>query len=102
MRTPPHNPVDPAHAPRPVKTLRIDGLDVSELEHQTVLEVALENGIRIPALCHMQGLSPVGACPPAHVVSVAGANFEPGEQLSPAVSAAMPALLARVRALIGR
>jgi bidirectional [NiFe] hydrogenase diaphorase subunit len=46
----------------PIKTLQIDGLDVSARSDQTILEVARENNIFIPALCHVQGLSPVGAC----------------------------------------
>lgn len=45
-----------------VKTLTIDGQDVSGREDQTLLDVAREHGINIPALCHISGLSPVGAC----------------------------------------
>ena len=29
---------------------------------QTILEVARENDINIPTLCHLDGLSDVGAC----------------------------------------
>jgi bidirectional [NiFe] hydrogenase diaphorase subunit len=45
-----------------VHTLRIDGVDVAGAEGQTVLEVAAENGIELPTLCHLDGLSDVGAC----------------------------------------
>ncbi|HSO56137.1 MAG TPA: 2Fe-2S iron-sulfur cluster-binding protein, partial [Actinomycetes bacterium] len=45
-----------------VHTLRIDGTDVAGAQGQTVLEVAAENGIEIPTLCHLEGLSDVGAC----------------------------------------
>jgi len=45
-----------------VKTLIIDGEEVSALRGQTILEVARENGINIPTLCHLEGLSDVGAC----------------------------------------
>jgi bidirectional [NiFe] hydrogenase diaphorase subunit len=45
-----------------VKTLKIDGLDVSARGDQTILEVARENGITIPALCYVEGLCAVGAC----------------------------------------
>lgn len=45
-----------------VLTLRIDGLDVSAHRGQTILQVAHENGVRIPALCYMEGVSHVGAC----------------------------------------
>jgi len=45
-----------------VKTLTIDGQLVSASEDQTVLEAAHEAGIFIPALCRLEGVTPVGAC----------------------------------------
>ena len=45
-----------------VKTLIIDEQEVSALRGQTILEVARENDIDIPTLCHLEGLSDVGAC----------------------------------------
>jgi bidirectional [NiFe] hydrogenase diaphorase subunit len=45
-----------------VKTLLIDGQEVSARSGQTILEVANENDIYIPTLCHLDGLSDVGAC----------------------------------------
>jgi bidirectional [NiFe] hydrogenase diaphorase subunit len=48
--------------PVEVKTLVIDGQEVSALRGQTILEVARENDINIPTLCHLEGLSDVGAC----------------------------------------
>ena len=45
-----------------VCTLTIDGMDVAGAEGQSVLDVAAENGITIPTLCHLDGLSDVGAC----------------------------------------
>ncbi len=45
-----------------VKTLEVDGHEVSARRGQTILEVARENGIEIPTLCHLDGLSEVGAC----------------------------------------
>jgi bidirectional [NiFe] hydrogenase diaphorase subunit len=45
-----------------IKTLQIDGKDVGAQEDQTILEVAQENGIDIPTLCHLDGLCEVGAC----------------------------------------
>jgi bidirectional [NiFe] hydrogenase diaphorase subunit len=45
-----------------VKTLIIDGQEISARAGQTILEVALENEINIPTLCHLEGLSDVGAC----------------------------------------
>jgi bidirectional [NiFe] hydrogenase diaphorase subunit len=45
-----------------VKTLTIDGKPVTALEHQTVLDAALEAGIEIPTLCHLDGVTDEGAC----------------------------------------
>jgi len=56
-----------------VKTLKIDGKEVCAAEHQTILEVARENGIEIPTLCHFEGLKGIGACRLC-VVEVKGNN----------------------------
>lgn len=45
-----------------VKTLTINGMDVSARAEQTILDAAREAGISIPTLCHLDGLSEVGAC----------------------------------------
>jgi len=45
-----------------VKTLTIDGHEVSGRRGQTILEVAREHDIDIPTLCHLDGLGDVGAC----------------------------------------
>lgn len=45
-----------------VKTLTLDGAMISAREDQTILEAAREAGVRIPTLCHLDGLSDVGAC----------------------------------------
>jgi bidirectional [NiFe] hydrogenase diaphorase subunit len=45
-----------------VRTLVIDGHELSARAGQTILEVARENEINIPTLCHLEGLSNVGAC----------------------------------------
>jgi bidirectional [NiFe] hydrogenase diaphorase subunit len=49
-------------SPVRVKTLTINGLAVGAREDQTILEVARENGIWIPTLCWLEGLSNVGSC----------------------------------------
>ena len=59
--------------PVTVHTLRIDGLDVAGTAGQTILQVARENAIDIPTLCHLDGLSDVGACRLC-CVEVAGAK----------------------------
>jgi bidirectional [NiFe] hydrogenase diaphorase subunit len=56
-----------------VHTLRIDGVDVAGSAGQTILDVARENAIDIPTLCHLDGLSDVGACRLC-CVEVAGAR----------------------------
>jgi bidirectional [NiFe] hydrogenase diaphorase subunit len=45
-----------------VKTLSIDGKMISAREGETILTAAREHGITIPTLCHLDGLSDVGAC----------------------------------------
>jgi bidirectional [NiFe] hydrogenase diaphorase subunit len=45
-----------------VKTLRVDGKDLSARADQTILDASLEHQIHIPMLCHLDGLSDVGAC----------------------------------------
>jgi bidirectional [NiFe] hydrogenase diaphorase subunit len=49
----------------------IDGRPVSAESGATLLEACRENGIRLPTLCHLDGLSDVGACRLC-VVEVAG------------------------------
>ena len=43
-------------------TLNINGLEISVEDGSTVLEAARFMGFPIPTLCHMDGLSPYGAC----------------------------------------
>lgn len=45
-----------------IKTLKINGIDVSGRSDETVLDVARENNIFIPTLCYLEGLSNYGAC----------------------------------------
>jgi bidirectional [NiFe] hydrogenase diaphorase subunit len=56
-----------------VKTLIIDEQEVSARRGQTILEVARENDINIPTLCHLEGLSDVGACRMC-LVEIKGSN----------------------------
>ena len=42
--------------------LNIDGRDVAGQTGQTILEIARENGIGIPSLCHDERVEPCGAC----------------------------------------
>jgi bidirectional [NiFe] hydrogenase diaphorase subunit len=45
-----------------VKTLEIDGQAVTGLTGQTIFDTAWEAGIKIPRLCHIGGVSNIGAC----------------------------------------
>jgi bidirectional [NiFe] hydrogenase diaphorase subunit len=42
--------------------VKIDGRSCEASPGKTILEVAEENGIKIPSLCHLKGLTDVGVC----------------------------------------
>lgn len=44
------------------RTLTIDGTLVSARADESILEAARDAGVKIPTLCHLDGLSEVGAC----------------------------------------
>lgn len=50
-----------ASAPQ-VVTLTIDDREIGASSNQTILEVCREQGVEIPTLCHLEGLTPIGAC----------------------------------------
>ncbi|MBC7561166.1 MAG: bidirectional hydrogenase complex protein HoxU [Dermatophilaceae bacterium] len=56
-----------------VHTFRINGSDVAGTDGQSILAVATENGIDIPTMCHLDGLSDTGSCRLC-VVEVAGSS----------------------------
>ena len=56
-----------------VHTLKINGMEVAGNEGQSILSVAQENGIDVPTMCHLDGLSDTGSCRLC-VVEVAGSN----------------------------
>ena len=45
-----------------VKTLTIDGRHIGAEESETILDAARDAGVRIPTLCHLEGLGNIGAC----------------------------------------
>lgn len=45
-----------------VKTLTINEVEIAIEEGATLLQAAKEAGIRIPTLCHLDGVSDIGAC----------------------------------------
>ena len=55
-------------------TLKVNGLEVSVEEGTTLLEAETFLGLPIPTLCHMEGLSPYGACRLCVVEIEKGAN----------------------------
>lgn len=59
--------------PKKTISMRIDGELVNAEESQTVLDAARAHGKLIPTLCHLQGLSAVGACRVC-VVELAGTD----------------------------
>jgi bidirectional [NiFe] hydrogenase diaphorase subunit len=54
-------------------SMKIDGEYVEAHDGQTILEVARASGKYIPALCYLEGLTPVGACRLC-IVEVSGVN----------------------------
>jgi len=56
-----------------VKTLTINGVPVASSEGTTILEAAKEAGVWIPTLCHLEGISDIGACRLC-LVEIAGVN----------------------------
>lgn len=56
-----------------VKTLKVDGQDVSARPEETIFDVARQNNIFIPRLCELPGLSAIGACRLC-LVEVKGSN----------------------------
>jgi bidirectional [NiFe] hydrogenase diaphorase subunit len=55
------------------KTLTIDGKQISASEGQSVLDAAQDAGVKIPTLCHLEGVGDVGACRLC-LVEIAGSN----------------------------
>ena len=53
--------------------ISIDGKEYEFRGAETILDVARRNGIDIPTLCHMKGVSPTGACRMC-MVEVSGAR----------------------------
>ena len=59
--------------PKKTVSMRVDGELVTVQEGQTILEAARTHGKSIPTLCHLDGLSAVGACRVC-VVELAGSD----------------------------
>ena len=54
-------------------TIEINGKSVEAHEGETILKVLRREGINVPTLCYMDGLTPTGACRMC-VVEVEGAR----------------------------
>jgi bidirectional [NiFe] hydrogenase diaphorase subunit len=61
----------------PVTTFAINGEMVSAGENQSILDVAREHGVELPTLCHLDGLSEVGACRLCLVEIVGSSRLQP-------------------------
>lgn len=61
----------------PIITLSINGRPVSGLASETILQVARDNGIDIPTLCFLDGLSATGACRLCMVEIAGSAKLQP-------------------------
>jgi len=61
----------------PDTTLTINGRQIQAQEGQTVFEVAREAGIRIPTLCHLDGLTNPGSCRVCMVEAVGASRLVP-------------------------
>ena len=59
--------------PQKKVSIRIDGQLVNALEGTTILQAAQAAGKEIPTLCHLEGLTPVGACRVC-IVEVSGSD----------------------------
>lgn len=46
----------------PILSLKIDGIEISASEGTSILKAARDNGITIPTLCNLEGLSAYGGC----------------------------------------
>jgi NADH dehydrogenase/NADH:ubiquinone oxidoreductase subunit G len=42
--------------------MKIDGKNITVKEGTTILEAAKQNGINIPSLCYLEGLTSFGGC----------------------------------------
>ena len=60
-----------------IVTLTINGLHVSGLAPETILQVARDNNISIPTLCHLEGLSGQGSCRLCMVEIAGQAKLQP-------------------------
>ena len=56
-----------------LKTLKINGKDITARADETILQAARENNIFIPTLCYLEGISVYGACRLC-IVAIKGVN----------------------------
>jgi bidirectional [NiFe] hydrogenase diaphorase subunit len=60
-----------------VVTLRVNGQEVAVPAGASLLEAARAAGVELPTLCHLEGLTPVGACRLCLVAPEAGGRLLP-------------------------
>jgi bidirectional [NiFe] hydrogenase diaphorase subunit len=54
--------VDPATGEMPLMKMKIDGREVEAVSREPILKSIRALGIKVPTLCHMDGLEPYGVC----------------------------------------
>ena len=57
-----HNPENTKDRGMNTINIEVDGRPVEAGAGETILSVLNRHGIHVPTLCHMEGLSPSGAC----------------------------------------
>lgn len=62
--------------------ITINGISTEADQNTTILAAATQMGIHIPTLCHLEGLSPTGACRVC-VVEIEGAGHLAAAWLDP-------------------
>jgi formate dehydrogenase major subunit len=78
-------------------TFKIDGKEISAASNRTILDIATENGISIPSLCHNQRISRTTSCFVCVVKDVKSGRFLPSCSACPGAEAEIDASSEEVR-----
>ena len=78
-------------------TFKIDGKEISAASNRTILDIATENGISIPSLCHNQRISRTTSCFVCVVKDVKSGRFLPSCSACPGAGSEIDASSEEVR-----
>jgi formate dehydrogenase major subunit len=78
-------------------TFKIDGKEISAASNRTILDIAAENGISIPSLCHNQRISRTTSCFVCVVKDVKSGRFLPSCSACPGAGSEIDASSEEVR-----